>query len=246
LLKAYILDDEQHAHVVLKTLLLRHFSSEIEIVGAAQNANDALRDFPQINPDLLFLDIEMPNINGMEMITKVNKDDCSVIFVTAYENFAVDAFSERASGYLLKPVDKEKFIKTVSDVIRKIKLLQNAQTLSNEASKVIEDIALPQNGTFVMVNPKSILYLKADGSYTKIISETENFHISRNLKSTSEDFDNDLFVKVNRSFIVNKNHIKRYSKKNGGSIFLSNNLEISIGATYREITFKVLNSSIEE
>ena len=110
---AYILDDEQHAPVVLKTLIQRHFETDIKVVGAAQTADVALLEISALKPDLLFLDIEMPNINGMEMISKVDSENCSVIFVTAYDNFAVEAYNKRARGYLLKPLDKKKFKNTV-------------------------------------------------------------------------------------------------------------------------------------
>lgn len=245
MIKAYILDDEQHAHVVLRTLIERHFESEIKIVGSAQSAEVAIKELPILQPDLLFLDIEMPNINGMEMISQVDKENCSVIFVTAYDNFAVDAFNERARGYLLKPVDKEKFVKTVRDVIQKISLEKKAKKISKDSLESISDVAIPHNGTFELVNPFTVLYLQADGSYTKIISENESFLVSKNLKSASEDFDHDFFIKVNRSFIVNGKHVKSYTKKNGGSICLSNKIEISISATYRDSVFKSLNSMLE-
>ena len=242
---AYILDDEQHAHVVLKTLIQRHFETDIKVVGAAQTADVALIEISALKPDLLFLDIEMPNINGMEMISKLNSENCSVIFVTAYDNFAVEAYNKRARGYLLKPVDKEKFKNTVSDVLRKITIEKKAKKIPDSLLDSLSDISIPHNGDFVLVNPATVLYFQADGSYTRIITENENYHISKNLKTVVEEFNQDFFIRINRSFVVNKNHIKSFSKKNGGNIYLTNDLEISVSGTYRDLVFDLLNSSIE-
>ena len=122
MIKAFILVDEQYAHIVIKTLLRKYFETEIEVVGNAQTAEMVLLEISILKPELLFLDIKMPNTNGLEVISKVHCKECSVIFVTAYDNFALDAFNGCARGYLLKLVDKEKFKHIVSDVIQKIRL----------------------------------------------------------------------------------------------------------------------------
>ena len=242
---AYILDDEQHAHVVLKTLIQRHFETDIKVVGSAQTVEVALLEISALKPDLLFLDIEMPNINGMEMISRVNTEDCSVIFVTAYDNFAVEAYNKRARGYLLKPVDKEKIKNTVSDVLRKITIEKKAKRIPDSLIDSLSDISVPHNGDFVQVDPNKVLYFQADGSYTKISTDKVNYYISKNLKTVTEEFNQDFFIRVNRSFVVNKNNIKTFSKKNGGNIHLTNDLEISVSGTYRDLIFNLLNSSIE-
>jgi len=245
LINAYILDNEQHAHVVIKTLLRRYFETEIEVVGSAQTAEMALLEISILKPELLFLDIKIRHTNGLEVISKVNCKECSVIFVTAYDNFALDAFNKCARGYLLKPVDKEKFKHTVSDVIRKIRLEKKAKNNSNSLVDSISNIPLPHNGGFVLVDPKIVLYLQADGSYTKVITEKEKYHISKNLKTVSEQFNQDLFIRVSRSFMVNKNHIISFSKKNGGILYLTTGFEISISATYHNLVFELLNSDLE-
>lgn len=242
---AYILDDEQHAHVVLKTLIQRHFETDINVVGTAQTVDVALLEISALKPDLLFLDIEMPNTNGMEMISRVNTEDCSVIFVTAYDNFAVEAYNKMARGYLLKPVDKEKFKNTVSDVLRKITIEKKAKRIPDSLIDSLSDISVPHNGDFVQVDPNKVLYFQADGSYTKISTDKVNYYISKNLKTVTEEFNQDFFIRVNRSFVVNKNNIKTFSKKNGGNIHLTNDLEISVSGTYRDLIFDLLNSSIE-
>lgn len=241
MIKAYLLDDEHSAHVVLRTLIKRHFP-EIKIVGGAQDAKTAIKEIALFQPDLLFLDIEMPNISGMEMIKQVDKEKCSVIFVTAYDNFAVDAFTERARGYILKPVDREKFTKTVSDVIRKIRLEKTAHNASNK-QKSNDFVSVPHAGEYEMLNPKKIIYLQADGSYTKIFTQEEDFHISKNLKTTIEEFGSESVVRVSRSHAVNPNFIKSYSKRKGGTLQLQNGVQISISSSYKKSVFELLDDN---
>ncbi len=95
----------------------------------------------------------------------------------------------------------------------------------------------------MLANPANVLYFQADGGYTRVT--TENYHISKNLKTVVEEFNQDFFIRINRSFVVNKNHIMSFSKKNGGNIYLTNDLEISVSRTYRDLVFDLLNSSIE-
>ncbi|MFQ3325421.1 MAG: two-component system LytT family response regulator [Salibacteraceae bacterium] len=245
MIKAFILVNEQHAHIVIKTLLRKYFETDIELVENAQTAEMVLLEISILKPELLLLDIKMPHTNGLEVISKVNCKECSVIFVTAYDNFALDAFNECARGSLLKLVDKEKFKHPVSDVIQKIRLEKKAKKNSNSLVDSTSIIPLPHNGRFVLVDPKIVLYLQADGSYTKVITEKEKYHISKNLKTVSEEFNQDLFIRVSRSFMVNKNHIISFSKKNGGILYLTTCFEISISATYHNLVFELLNSDLE-
>ncbi len=241
MITAYILDDEQHAHVVLQTLLTRNFP-DVRLVGESLHAATALKEIQELKPDILFLDIEMPKINGLEMITHVNTSDCAVIFVTAYDNYAIDAFSERARGYILKPVDKEQFIKTVSDVVKRveIKKLVTKNDLTSEREN--ETISVPTGDEKRLVRKSDVLYLKADGSYTSIVTKEETFLISKNLKVVVQQYGFEHFVKVNRSFVVNLKHVSSLGKGTGGYVKISDGEEISIGKTYKKEVRNILNS----
>ncbi|MBP6456834.1 MAG: response regulator transcription factor [Chitinophagaceae bacterium] len=238
--KAIIVDDEAKARRLMEVLILEN-CAEIEIVGFAENVPDAAKLIHKKQPDLVFLDVDMPQYNGFELFNFVDKTEFEVIFCTAYSEFALKAFEVSAVDYLLKPIQISLLIKAVEKAIKlknsNMQLSERISTLQqNIANNELKRIALPVSDGWLFINIDTLLNLEAEGSYTKIfINDGSKLLISKKLKEFETIFEhNPNFFRTHRSHIVNLNAIKQYAKQDGGIIILSNNANIPIARERKE------------
>lgn len=226
-LNTVIVDDEMNARENLQ-LLIQDFCPELNIVGLAGNADQAKILINQYSPDLVFLDIAMPNKNGFDLLNEVGKRNFNVIFTTAHSNYALDAFKADALDYIEKPIDIDHLRKAAS------KALQMSTTLSDENSKSVEEdeekIAIPTRSGYVFIENKDIVYFKADENYTEIILENGKRVISsKTIKRYEEKMNKNIFYRTHKSFIVNvHNHMKELSREKGNVVIMSNGHEIPV------------------
>ncbi len=224
MISCIILDDEPFAHDVLE-----HYISQIpELLLKAKfrNAVEAFEFLDKNNIDLLFLDIEMPLINGLTFL-KAIKNPPVTIFTTAYKQYAFEGFELSAADYLLKPFSFERFQKAVS----KSGLLDK---------KMLHlTIAIKHGDGIVNLNQTSILYVEGNKDYIKIITMDQEYIIYHTLKSMLEKLDENLFMQIHRSYIVNKLHISRIVKE---MIILSNNTFLPIGKSFKKNILQVLKN----
>ncbi|MBL7831937.1 MAG: response regulator transcription factor [Saprospiraceae bacterium] len=232
LISAILIDDEEHC---LKTLSwnLNEFCPEIKILGTANNGKEGLNLINQLNPDLVFLDIEMPVMNGLEMLAKFDKINFKVIFTTAYNEYAIKAIKLNAIDYLLKPIDKDDLRTAISKLSainseltsRKIQNLKYNMSVSTDLQRITV-------GTFEGVqffDLKEITFLEADSNYTMLhFFDGTKILSSRTLKEYEEILPQESFFRCHHSFIVNFRYIKKYIKGEGGEIELSNGLKIAV------------------
>ncbi len=216
MLKAIIVDDEGKARRILESFLVE-YCPQIQIMALVEDVPHAVKAIQKFNPDVVFLDIEMPGYNGFQLLDFFEEIDFEIIFTTAYSEFALKAFQVSAIDYLLKPIQIEQLIAAVQKLekIHGNSLIRlRLQTLQKNLEEYkIKKIVLPLSEGSLFVELKDILYLKAEGSYANIFFKDGNkVIVSKNLK----DYEDQLtpeegFFRTHRSFLVNTAYIKNIS-----------------------------------
>lgn len=237
MVKTLIVDDEVRARENLSILLEEYKDSQFEI-SYAENVDDARLAIENNPPDLLFLDIEMPNKNGFQLIKELDKIEFPIIFVTAYDQYAIKAFEVSAFDYLLKPIEIERLhdsLKRVLNFNNKITVYKRFKVLQeNEVEGKVTTIAIPEKGDYVLLNTKNIVCIEANRTYVQIHSTENTYVYSKPLKYFENLLmENSQFLRVHRSWIVNTDFIKKYSKKDA-LLRMKNDLEISVSRSYKE------------
>lgn len=239
-LKTIIVDDEESARDVLENLLLR-FCPEVEIVAKCENVLQAVEAIKKHQPNLVFLDIEMPNYAGFEIVNFFDEINFKIVFVTAYEKYAVRAFEVSAIDYLLKPIDINRLQiavqRTLNDfnISEQLKSLPIAKKTFDE--KVIKNIVISEKNNQFIIPIKEILAIEAQESYSIIYTENRKYLISKNLKHFEILLESvPKFFRTHKSWIINTEHIKSYSKSDF-SITLKGNLKAKL-SKYKKTEFE--------
>lgn len=217
MIKTILIDDEERAINTL-TMLLSTYVPEIEIVATCNNVPAGVIAINQHRPNLVFLDIEMPEYNGFELLSFFRDVDFEIIFVTAYSEYAVRAFEISAIDYILKPVEVDLLLSAMERFQQK-KLSNTMQDRldmlkENITEEEVKRIALPMNDGLVFIELKDIILIEAEGSYARIItSNGSTLVVSKRLKFFEDLLaSRALFFRPHRSFIINLNYVKKYVK----------------------------------
>lgn len=215
-LKAIIVDDEESARDVLANLL-RRFCPEIELTNKYSSVLQAVEGIKNDPPDVVFLDIEMPNYAGYELVRFFENVPFSIIFVTAYDQYAIRAFEIAAIDYLLKPVDIDRLKMAVARVRQQHGSQQHSERLSvfseSLESPQFKNIIVSDKGQQHLVAIESIIAIEAQESYCTIHTTEKKYTVSKNLKHFETLFEGlRPFIRVHKSWIINKNHLRYYSK----------------------------------
>lgn len=239
-IRAVLVDDEESARDVLENLLLR-FCPEVELIAKCENVLQAVEVIKREMPDLVFLDIEMPNYAGYEIVNFFKAVNFEIVFVTAYDQHAVKAFEIAAIDYLLKPIDIDRLKKAVVRVQQQRNAEQQAERLSLLSSsmqeKQFKNIVVSDKGQQHIIPVEQVIAIEAQESYCIIYTSDKKITASKNLKhfetilETASDF-----FRVHKSWIINKNHLQNYSKSEL-TIQLSNGLIAKL-SKYRKAEFE--------
>jgi two-component system, LytTR family, response regulator len=228
-----IVDDEPNARENLRILLERHIPG-LSVKAMAGSVQDAVREVEKHRPDLVFLDIEMPHENGFAFLEKFTDIDFDVIFVTAYDQYAVKAFKFSAADYILKPVDVDELCEAVEKVVSKkqksgrknVKTLVENKKLNGTGNK---KLVLSLSDQFLFVELKDIIRLEAEDYYTWFyISNRDRILISKNLGEYEELLTEHDFYRVHKSHLINLSHIQKVLKGDGGCVVMTDNSQIPI------------------
>lgn len=226
MLKAIIVDDEAKARRILESFI-KEYCSTIQICALAEDVPTAVKAIKKFEPDLVFLDIEMPGYNGFQLLEFFDDVNFEIIFVTAYSEFAIKAFQVSAIDYLLKPLQIEQLIHAVEKV-EKLKgnslIKQKLEALqTNLKENKIQKIAVPVSNGTLFVDVKDITHLKAEGSYVNIFLKDGNkILVSKNIKDYEDVLTlSEGFFRCHRSFLVNKQFIKVISPDNTEATMLN-------------------------
>jgi two-component system LytT family response regulator len=242
-MKAIIIDDEQNSIESLQWLI-RNYAPEIEIARTFTSAIEALDHLRKDEPDVVFIDVEMEEMNGFELLSSLGKFRFHVIFVTAYNNYALDAFKVNALDYLMKPVDKDDFLIS----------MQRIKNRSNENNNLLQDIirnlknienkkiAISNIHGLELHDADDLLYCESDINYTNIyFVNGSSVLLSKTLKSIEESLPREIFVRVHNSAIVNIHHVKKIVREGGGYLVLTNGKAITISKSRKEALFNMFN-----
>ena len=207
-MRVIIIDDERLAREEMKSLLSQF--SFIEIVDEAKNPEEGIAKIKEHNPDLIFLDIQMPGMNGFDMLTRLDEIP-KVVFVTAYDEFAIKAFDVRAMDYLLKPVDPERLKETIQNLQKpEEEFTTRLNPIPEEKEKILragDKIFIKDGEKCWFIDIADVRMFESDGNYVKVYFDRFRPLILRSLNSLEERLDPKLFFRANRKFIINLNWI---------------------------------------
>jgi two-component system LytT family response regulator len=248
-LKSIIVDDEKHGRENL-TGILRKYCPDIELLSEANSAERAVSLINQFNPDLVFLDIEMPKTDGFQLLEKLKDFHFEVIFVTAYDNYAIKAIRFSAADYILKPIninDLQAAVRKVSErIFQKQENLQMKQLIYNISQPQNPRIGLPTGDRIEFVEIHKIIRCQGEGNYTHIYFDNKNHLLVAKTLVEFEDLlrEHD-FVRVHKTHLINLRHVVAYVKTGGGTIQLSNGDFVSVSRRRKESFQKLLKMSLK-
>jgi len=245
ILKAILVDDELNSLQNLQ-FKIREYCPSLRVVDQTQNPEEAIRMIQQHKPDVIFLDIEMPRMSGFKMLEQIAEVDFEVIFITAYNHYAINAIRISAFDYLVKPVAIEDLQQTVDRLgnfsIKKTreraKLLK--QNLANPKSQE-DHIAIPTNDGLEFIQIKQIIRIESSSNYSKLILQNgQQLLVTRQLKDFEELLQDYRFYRVHHSHLVNLNFIAKYIRGDGGQIAMRNGDMIDVSRRKKEVFLKLI------
>ena len=235
MLKAVIIEDESSSREILRNYLAK-YCKNVNVLGEAASVKEGLELLAQTQPDVVFLDVEMPFGNAFDLLDQLPERSFETVFVTAYNTYALEALNNHAAYYLMKPINIDELIKSVS-YVAEIKEKENAledRILKSKLNKAEGKITLPQQDGFQVLNISEILYCKADDNYTEIYLENKKLLVSKTLKYFEEALADYPFARIHKSYLVNVNEVIKYRKGKGGSVIVSNGKELLVSASRKK------------
>lgn len=244
MIHAIIIDDEANCIEMLEWLL-KTYCPEVAIDAMCDSGEAGILAINKFKPDVVFLDIEMPRMNGFDMLERFNKLFFDVVFTTAYNKFAVKAFRYSALNYLLKPVDPEDLKLTIKRVEEKKGtpskdqlelLLQNIRDLK----QTVQRIALTTGDGMIFVDTKDIMYCQAESNYTNVkLTNGSKVLVAKTLKEIDETLSGKDYFRVHNSFLININQIKKFVRGDGGYVVMNDDVQITISRSRKDDFFEM-------
>jgi two-component system LytT family response regulator len=232
MLKAVLIDDEESNLSSLREKLLKH-CPQVTVAASCDNAVSGAEAINTLFPDLVFLDIEMPVTNGFLMLQQLQNKDFELIFVTAYDHYAIKAIRYSALDYLLKPI----VIDELKDAVARAEQKRNHPAGNPQIELLIEHlqkkssrrIAIPTGEGLAFIRVDEIIYLEASINYTHIYMEDKRrFLVSRTLKEFEDILPEDTFFRIHHSYIINKNFVERYIRGDGGQVVMQQGITLDV------------------
>lgn len=239
MLRTVIIDDESHVRETLQHML-RKFCPQVNLVGEAKSVATGIREIREKAPELVFLDIKMDDGTGFDLLNQIGNIDFKIIFITAYEQYAIQAFGFSAIDYILKPVNPEKLADAVekaeklvqsSFIIQLDTLRKNLNTPENKDRKII----LRTMENIYLLDVQDIIHCESDGSYTIFDTMEEGrITVSKSIKGYDDLLSGSGFLRVHRSHLINLNHVRRFSRQDGGMVVMKKGIEVPASTRGRE------------
>lgn len=245
MIKTLLVDDEKHARDRLGYMLKEQ--QGIDLIGVCKNGIEAIREIEKQKPDLLFLDIEMPEVNGFDVISNIEVDTMPfVIFVTAFSEYAVKAFEVNALDYIHKPFDKERLsraidkAKTALESYDEKKMREKLEQLINSEpvkEDIIERFVIKSGSNIYIVKTEDVLWIEAAGNYVNIITNNKKHLLRSTMSGLINRLDEDIFYQIHRSTIVNLNVVERIEESNYGDykVILKGGEELKMSRNYKSL-----------
>ncbi|RBQ06690.1 LytR/AlgR family response regulator transcription factor [Pedobacter miscanthi] len=232
MLKAVILDDETRGSKLLSQKL-QSFEDELQVVGIFNEPAKALNAIMTLDPDVLFLDVEMPGINGFQFLERLGSFSFEVIFTTAYDSYTLEALRLSAVDYLMKPVDEDD-LKTAITRLRK-RVAGKIKQRNPKSEFLNARLALPTAEGVYIIDKTTILRVEAMSNYSVfLLTDNKKIIVSKTLKEYEVQLNDDFFMRINRSVIVNLSYVVKYRKGDGGTLELSDGAEVEVSPQRKE------------
>ena len=244
MIKIIIVDDSSTSRITLEKLILKNFSDNYEIVSICEDANSAKKAIKSNKPDLVFLDIEMPNKNGFELLKEIKSINFEVIFTTSHTDYAIKAIKADALDYLIKPIN----LKDLNIALRRFEnkriVKDNTDTkviIAKTGNELIKKIAFSTDTGYEFISINSILFCEANSNYCRIFcSDGREILLAKTLKNIEEQLaSTNLFHRIHKSYLVNLNYILKLNKTGSLEVELQNGIRLPVSVRQKE---KFLNS----
>lgn len=244
--KALIIDDEQRTRELIAKMI-ESFDMGITAIPKGENVKSGLEAIQEIQPDLVFLDIQMPDGTGFDLLKAVSNKNFEVIFITAHEEFAIKAIKFSALDYILKPVDPEELrsaLERAMETLHETKQEPQFEALQhNIQPNQKRKLVLKTQESVHVVELDNIIRCEADRNYTSFyLAEGKKILVSRTLKDYETLLSGHNFLRVQQSHLVNLNYVDRYDKGNGGAVVMKDGSEVPLSPAKRDIFFQILEN----
>ena len=250
-IRTVIIDDEAYARQKIREFLRSEI--DVDVVGEAGNGSDAIKIIRKEKPDLVFLDVQMPEPDGFGVVEALGQEHLPhIVFATAYDQYTLRAFEIHALDYLLKPFDQDRFQESLKHARRMIGMGKNQEDFKTRIRSLIEDVRtesphikrflVPSKRGIRFLNAEDVLWIKAAGSYAALHTETGEHLLHETLSDLEKKLDPRMFIRTHRSFIVNVGSIQEIQPYFHGEsvIILKNNQRVNVSRNYREKFRKIL------
>ncbi|MEM6344130.1 MAG: LytTR family DNA-binding domain-containing protein [Bacteroidota bacterium] len=242
MIRAIIIDDEEDARESL-ALALTKFCAQVEILERCDGPLEGLAAIEKYDPDLVFLDVQMPHLSGFDLLEKIEDPRFQTIFVTAHDKYAIKAIRFSALDYLMKPVDIEELVGAVNRA-EAINTKQDYRAvLHNVRHRLGQEgkLAVPVSEGMVFIELKDVVHIQADGSYTRVFLEQRPvLLVSKRLKEFENILDPSTYCRVHHSSIINLNKVERYIQGEGGYVIMSNQAQVDVSRRRKEEFMKLI------
>lgn len=249
MIKTVIIEDEKKSLEMLAAIITKN-CPELDIVGLAGGVNEGVEMINSRKPELVFLDISMPDGSGFDLLERVAGSKFELIFATASDQHAIRAIRYSACDYLLKPIDIDELKAAVDKVVKKKNAIPNMENLQfliqhlKRADENFQKITLPTGNAYEIVNVKDIIRCEADGSYTIFyLTDKRKLMVSVGLKHYEELLPESDFIRVHHHHLINMSHVVRFLKEDGGYAVMSDGTKIEISRRKKETFMEKLNKS---
>jgi two-component system LytT family response regulator len=247
MLHAVLIDDESNGLKSLE-LLIKKFATDVKIVASTTDPKKGIDLINNYRPDIVFLDINMPNMNGFELLDKLSHRHFHLIFTTAHIEYALKAIKQRAIDYLLKPIGEEDLRKAVDKVNKKIAENQRPQDVAELLSALQDNksikVTIPAKDGIELVMPNEIIYIEASSNNCIVkLNEREQVLVTKGLKEYEEQLCNKElpFIRIHNSFIINVNYATKYLREEGGMVVMKDKKNIPISKNKKDEFLRLIN-----
>jgi len=248
MINAIIIDDIELTHNIVSRIIKDSFT-DINIIGQAYNVEDGVEVLSKNSPDLVFLDINLPDGTGFDILKQINKRDFKVIFVTAHQEYALNAIKFSAIDFLLKPLDEDEVITSIQNAVTLIKkdeeqlkietFINNYKNLNNKDQKIV----LKTQDSIYVTKISDIIRCESDGNYTIIhLSNNSKILISKTLKEYDELLKDYNFIRIHKSHLINIDCIIKYEKRDSGVVYLNDGSKIPVSHRKKDLVVRALNN----
>jgi two-component system, LytTR family, response regulator len=247
MIRALLVDDEKKARSTIQNML-QLYCSNVELVGEAATITEAAELIARLKPDLVFLDINLPDGTGFDLLQKFNTIHFKVIFITAYEEYAIKAFKFCALDYIVKPIHPDELIEAVGkaeEVLGKEHVAERLQAFivnMESSTREVKKIVLKTSDSIHVVNMLDIIRCEADRNYTVFfLNDSKKILVSNTLKEYDELLSSYRFFRTHQSHLVNTHYIERYEKKDGGYLVMKDKSMVPVSVRKKEILLDLLD-----